>query len=178
MYDIIQMFILGLVIGLTGALAPGPTLVATINTSISGGWTSGPKIMIGHMVAETVIFFLIVLGLATLALPYMTAVALIGGISLILFGVLTLIGMRQATLQNPGSTSGWQPVSCRSCHECGKPLFLDMVVNDWQCDGDRRIAGRACACRGLYGRTLVRGSWVVHDCVNRNFPGPDGPVSI
>ncbi len=102
MYDIIQMFILGLVIGLTGALAPGPTLVATINTSLSGGWTSGPKIMIGHMIAETVIFFLIVLGLATLALPYMTAVALIGGISLILFGVLTLIGMRQATLQNPG----------------------------------------------------------------------------
>ncbi len=41
MYDIIQMVFLGFVIGLTGALAPGPTLVATINASIAGDWTSG-----------------------------------------------------------------------------------------------------------------------------------------
>ena len=75
MYDIIQTFLLGLVIGLTGALAPGPTLVATINASVAGDWKIGPKVTAGHMIAEGVIFLLIVLGLATLALPYTSAIA-------------------------------------------------------------------------------------------------------
>jgi threonine/homoserine/homoserine lactone efflux protein len=90
MYDALQTFLLGLVIGLTGALAPGPTLVATINASISGDWKIGPKVTVGHMIAEGVIFFLIILGLAALALPYTTAIAAIGGIALIVFGGLTI----------------------------------------------------------------------------------------
>ncbi len=35
MFEIFQMLILGFIIGLTGALAPGRTLVATINASIA-----------------------------------------------------------------------------------------------------------------------------------------------
>ncbi len=62
MYDLLSMLLLGFVIGLTGALAPGPTLVATINASLAGNWTTGLKISLGHIVVETVIFLLIVLG--------------------------------------------------------------------------------------------------------------------
>jgi len=101
MYDILQTFLLGLVIGLTGALAPGPTLVATINASVSGDWTTGPKVTAGHMIAECAIFLLIVLGLATIALPYTTAIAGIGGAALIAFGALTIAGSRGATLNSP-----------------------------------------------------------------------------
>jgi threonine/homoserine/homoserine lactone efflux protein len=64
MYDIAQIFLLGLAIGFTGALAPGPTLVATINASLVGDWTAGLRITFGHMIAETAIFILIVLGFA------------------------------------------------------------------------------------------------------------------
>ncbi len=42
MLDMLQTFALAFVVGLTGALAPGPTLVATVNASIAGGWTMGP----------------------------------------------------------------------------------------------------------------------------------------
>ena len=70
MYDLLSMLLLGFVIGLTGALAPGPTLVATINASLAGNWTTGLKISLGHIVVETVIFLLIVLGLAAVAQPY------------------------------------------------------------------------------------------------------------
>ena len=101
MHDIIQTFFLGLMIGFTGALAPGPTLVATINASIAGDWKIGPKVTLGHMIAESVIFVLIVLGLSTLALPYTTAIALIGGIALIIFGALTITGSRGAFLNGP-----------------------------------------------------------------------------
>ena len=47
MFEIFQMFILGFVIGLTGALVPGPTLVATINASITGDWMTGLKVSLG-----------------------------------------------------------------------------------------------------------------------------------
>ena len=100
MYDIFQMVLLGFVIGLTGALAPGPTLVATINASIRGRWTTGLKISLGHMIVEFFLVILILSGLATVALPYTTAIAGIGGIALVVFGALTILGSRKATLGN------------------------------------------------------------------------------
>ena len=107
MYDIFQMVFLGFVIGLTGALAPGPTLVATINASINGDWMTGLKVSLGHAIVELFIVILILLGLATIALPYTSVIAGIGGIALVVFGALTIAGSRQATM----STSPIQPVA-------------------------------------------------------------------
>jgi threonine/homoserine/homoserine lactone efflux protein len=107
MYDIFQMVFLGFVIGLTGALAPGPTLVATINASINGDWMTGLKVSLGHAIVELFIVILILFGLATIALPYTPVIAAVGGIALIVFGALTIMGSRQATM----STSPNQPVS-------------------------------------------------------------------
>ena len=101
MYDLLQMLLLGFVIGLTGALAPGPTLVATINSSLKGDWTTGLKISLGHMAAETILFILIVMGFAALALPYTNAIAGIGGLALIAFGALTIMGSRKASISLP-----------------------------------------------------------------------------
>jgi threonine/homoserine/homoserine lactone efflux protein len=55
MFEIFQMFILGFVIGLTSALAPGPTLVATINASIAGDWTIGLKVSPGSFYGRAVV---------------------------------------------------------------------------------------------------------------------------
>jgi threonine/homoserine/homoserine lactone efflux protein len=100
MYDTIQVFTLAFALGLTGALAPGPTFVATVNASLSGGWITGPKVTLGHILAEIIIFVLIVFGLATVALPYTQAITVIGGIALIAFGALTLRGSRGASIQH------------------------------------------------------------------------------
>jgi threonine/homoserine/homoserine lactone efflux protein len=103
MYDAPQMFVLAFLIGLTGALAPGPTLVATINTSLAGGWKAGPKIVLGHMAAELVIFALIILGLSALLLPYAPFIAGVGGVSLIVFGALTISAGRHASMNAPAT---------------------------------------------------------------------------
>ncbi|OPY40609.1 MAG: LysE type translocator [Methanoregulaceae archaeon PtaU1.Bin222] len=88
----IQTFLLGLMIGLTGALVPGPTLVATINASVRGGWATGLRISAGHALVEACIFVLIILGIGSIGISgqYSTVIAVIGGTALLMFGILTL----------------------------------------------------------------------------------------
>jgi len=66
MNGIIQMFFLGFLIGLTGALAPGPTLIATINASLKGGWSMGPRVTLGHIAVEILMVILIIAGLSVI----------------------------------------------------------------------------------------------------------------
>ncbi|MFA4860862.1 LysE family transporter [Methanoregula sp.] len=123
MSDIVSMLFLGFVIGLTGALAPGPTLVATINASLSGSWTAGLRISLGHIIVELAIFILIVFGLAALAQPYMAAIALVGGTALILFGVLTILGSRTASLDPKGTLPAGNPVVAGVVSSAANPYF-------------------------------------------------------
>src|SRR5665647_306017 len=123
MFEIFQMFILGFVIGLTGALAPGPTLVATINSSINGDWTTGLKVSLGHVIVELFLVILILLGLATVALPYTSAIAGIGGIALIAFGVLTIAGSRKATMRTQGLQAVVNPYLAGLVTSAANPYF-------------------------------------------------------
>jgi threonine/homoserine/homoserine lactone efflux protein len=101
MYEILQMLAMAFTIGLTGALAPGPTLVATVNSSLKEGWKAGPKVIAGHVLVEALIFLLIIGGLADAMQGYSRAVVLAGGLALIIFGIMTVLGSRSATLAMP-----------------------------------------------------------------------------
>jgi threonine/homoserine/homoserine lactone efflux protein len=122
-YEILSTLGLGFLIGLTGALAPGPTLVATINASLVGNWTAGLKISLGHIIAETFIFFLIIVGLAGIATPYTTAIAVFGGIALVVFGIMTIAGSRTASLQIPGTQKVTSPYMAGLLTSAGNPYF-------------------------------------------------------
>ena len=157
MYDILQTFFLGLVIGLTGALAPGPTLVATINASIAGDWKIGPKVTLGHMIAESVLFFLIVIGLATLALPYTSAIALIGGIALIAFGALTIAGSRGASLGGPVTGTAANPYIAGLVTSAANPYFWIWWLT----------IGSAMVIAGLAGGIVLAGVFMIgHWCAD------------
>jgi threonine/homoserine/homoserine lactone efflux protein len=123
MFEIFQMFILGFVIGLTGALAPGPTLVATINASITGDWTTGLKVSLGHVIVELFLVILILLGLATIALPYTSAIAGIGGIALIAFGAMTIAGSRKATMRTSSPKKLANPYMAGLVTSAANPYF-------------------------------------------------------
>ena len=98
MYTLPEMLVLAFSIGLTGALTPGPTLVATVRASMEYGWISGPVITAGHCLVELAVFILILAGLVSVAGGYAWLISAAGGIALILFGVITLESARTASL--------------------------------------------------------------------------------
>ena len=98
MYGMLEMMIVSFAIGLTGTLTPGPVLVATINSSFRGGWLMGPKVTAGHAILELGIFLMIVLGISVAMDNYASFIALVGGTALILFGLLTLLDSRNASI--------------------------------------------------------------------------------
>jgi threonine/homoserine/homoserine lactone efflux protein len=153
MYDLLQMTVLGFVIGLTGALAPGPTLVATINSSLIGDWTAGLKISLGHMVAESVIFILIIMGLAAVALPYTNAIAGIGGIALIAFGALTIAGSRTASISLPPgqATAPANPYVAGLMTSAANPYFWIWWLS----------IGSAMVIAGLEGGLVLAGAFMI-----------------
>ena len=123
MIEIFQMFTLGFFIGLTGALAPGPTLVATINASIAGNWTTGLKVTLGHVIVELFLVILILMGLMTFASAYTTAISGIGGFALVVFGVITIMGSRKASLGNPAFQTVANPYLAGLVTSAANPYF-------------------------------------------------------
>lgn len=120
MIDILAM---AFTIGLTGALAPGPTLVATINSSLKSGWTAGPKVALGHALVELFVFLLIVLGLAAAAQQYSRFTAVLGGLALIAFGLLTVKGSKKASLTAPASNTAQNPYLAGVLTSAANPYF-------------------------------------------------------
>lgn len=96
MSGIIELFLLGFFVGLTGALAPGPTLIATINASLKGGWTMGPRVTLGHAVVEIVMVLLIIAGISVLVGKFSWVITVIGGLALTIFGIITILEGRHA----------------------------------------------------------------------------------
>ncbi len=80
------------VVGLSGAMSPGPVLTATISASIRRGFMAGPLIVLGHALLEMGLLALIVAGCGKfLQQPPVPAVlGLVGGAMLVAMGVATI----------------------------------------------------------------------------------------
>jgi threonine/homoserine/homoserine lactone efflux protein len=151
MYELFQMVLLGFVIGLTGALAPGPTLVATINASMAGDWTTGLKVSLGHAIVELFLVILILLGLATVALPYTTVIAGIGGIALVIFGILTITGSRKATMHTSQAQRVANPYMAGLVTTAANPYFWIWWLS----------IGSAMVIAGLEGGLALAGAFMI-----------------
>jgi len=123
MQSVLEMVILSFGVGLTGALAPGPVLVATINSSLRGGWIMGPKLVAGHALVELGIFVMILLGVSVAMDKYASYIAEIGGIALILFGILTLLDSRSATMTGSNKQAISNPYLAGILTSAANPYF-------------------------------------------------------
>jgi len=123
MNKIIEVMVMAFTIGLTGALVPGPTLVATVNSSLETGWVAGPKVAIGHALVELAVFLLIIDGLAMATKQYAHHIALVGGLALIIFGLLTLKGSRTASLTTNSKNGCCNPYVAGILTSAANPYF-------------------------------------------------------
>lgn len=59
----LSIFFSAFVIGLSGAMMPGPLLTYTINSSLKEGVKAGPLLILGHAILELLLIILLFLGL-------------------------------------------------------------------------------------------------------------------
>lgn len=82
------IFITSFIIGLSGALMPGPMLTVTIRQSASRGWRVGPLVVFGHGLLELSLVVAIVYGLG----QFLAKGAVVGTIGIIGGAVLLWMG--------------------------------------------------------------------------------------
>ena len=94
------------IIGLSGALTPGPLLVVTINKSLEGGFRKGGPTVFGHLLLEAPLILLLCLGLGTVLDQdwLKIAIAIIGGLGLILLGGYTVYSVWKKKINYPMNT--------------------------------------------------------------------------
>jgi threonine/homoserine/homoserine lactone efflux protein len=111
MLEYISLGIMGFVVGLSGAMMPGPLLVYTISQVLEKKKGSAFWIVCGHMCIEAVMIVLILLGLKQLigSKAVYNTVSLLGAAGLIFMGTTIIIRAKKMNLalgENLDFTSG------------------------------------------------------------------------
>ncbi len=85
---ITALFLTAFLVGLSGAIMPGPLLTVTIAESIRRGFIAGPLIVLGHGVLELILILALVAGLSAFLsnTAVSSTIALLGGLFLIYLG--------------------------------------------------------------------------------------------
>lgn len=85
--EFLTLLSLGLVVGLSGAVIPGPLFAFTVFDTSRKKAMTGHRIIFGHAVWESVIIIIILLGFGGLITQNMLAIYIIGGAALVFMGV-------------------------------------------------------------------------------------------
>ncbi|MFQ5498781.1 MAG: LysE family transporter [Candidatus Zixiibacteriota bacterium] len=87
--ELLALFINSFVVGLSGALMPGPLLAVGIAETPRSGWQTGPIISVGHAIAEIGVVVALSMGVVVVAQrPIVTsAIGIVGGVALVLMAI-------------------------------------------------------------------------------------------
>ena len=87
MIEFFTLLSLGLIVGFSGAVIPGPLLAFTVFDTARKKRMTGPRIMLGHIFWESLIILIILLGFSGLITQNSLVIYLLGGIAVIIMGV-------------------------------------------------------------------------------------------
>ena len=115
MFPLLTIFAGAFVVGLSGAMAPGPVLTVTISETLKRGFKAGPLIVLGHAALEIMLLLLIAAGLGPFfEHPVVTTVFLsAGGAVLLWMGGQMVVTNKKTTedaLNAKGAESPYGPV--------------------------------------------------------------------
>jgi len=127
MWPLALIFGSSFVVGLSGALMPGPVLTVTIAEATKRGFWAGPLIVLGHGIIEFSLFVALVLGVGTLLKHDLVfgVVGVGGGIVLMGMGIGMVRDTRTATLKldlDAGERS--RPVIAGLLTSISNPYFI------------------------------------------------------
>ena len=91
--NVIFLFFTGVIIGITGAVIPGPLTLFTVSEVIKSNRFAGLKIMLGHIISEFTLVLIIFLGLHNFlkSAAVLKITGAIGGLALVVMGVILFI---------------------------------------------------------------------------------------
>ncbi len=107
--DIIFLFFTGFVVGITGAMVPGPLTFFTVSETLKTDRHAGLKIVSGHIVIEAVIIGIIFLGFYRFFNSdiFLKLVSYIGGAALILMGIILTANISKFRICGKDSRKGF-----------------------------------------------------------------------
>jgi threonine/homoserine/homoserine lactone efflux protein len=108
-------------------------------------------VSLGHVIVELFFVILILLGLATVALPYTSAIAGIGGIALIAFGAQTIAGSKKATMSSSRVQTVANPYMAGLVTSAANPYFWIWWLS----------IGSAMVIAGLQGGLVLAGAFML-----------------
>lgn len=125
--NLLGLFSVGFVLGLTGAMAPGPMLTVTISESTRKGGIIGPLLVLGHGILEFVLLCVIVFGLGNLLNNNLlfSVIAFFGGIILIYMGSMTIKDLKHYSLDGTSRTRG------RGIHPVAAGILVSLSNPYW-----------------------------------------------
>jgi len=154
--EVIFLLGLGFIVGLSGALIPGPLLVYTINESLRKGRWTGVKVIVGHMLVEVAIIMLLAIGLSPLISSprFSTAISLDGGAMLVYMGVRSFTDAEVEV--NAKKTVSYGLIAGGSFFTAFNPSFPL-----WWATAGIRLLMEGYFTMGLFGAFLVvAGHWI------------------
>ncbi|MCQ5375939.1 MAG: LysE family translocator [Methanomassiliicoccales archaeon] len=92
--EVLGLLSLGFLVGLSGAIIPGPLLAFTVLDTSKKQKITAHRIIFGHVVWELGIILLIFVGFGNLLINNKWIVFLIGGVVLIFMGAMMMLGKR------------------------------------------------------------------------------------
>ena len=102
-FSFFEIFLFSFVLGLGGAVSPGPVSAAIISLAPRQGWRVGPLVALGHSLLELLVVGLIAFGMQRFLSQtiFQIAISFIGGLLLIFMGTSMLIDLRRGKMHLP-----------------------------------------------------------------------------
>jgi threonine/homoserine/homoserine lactone efflux protein len=85
--ELMVLLSIGFIVGLSGAMIPGPLLAYTLFDTTRKGRVTGHLIIVGHAIWEVFVILAVFIGIGKFLLSYKPIVYLIGGFVLVLMGL-------------------------------------------------------------------------------------------
>jgi threonine/homoserine/homoserine lactone efflux protein len=122
------IFFTSFIIGLSGALMPGPVLTVTIRQSAARGWVVGPLVVLGHGILELSLVVAIVFGLGQVLThgSVIGAIGIIGGAVLLWMGGSMVRDARKVSLvlEREKGTASLHPVWAGILSSISNPYWI------------------------------------------------------